>query len=91
MIANFPAFTLAYFASHGQMDGMTASNVLHNLFFALAGNYIGGGLVMGLGYAWLNQSKSSYVTKKSFIKGGNTMEVLVFPKMKKKRYKWKST
>ncbi len=61
VIANFPAFTLAYFASHGQMDGMTASNVLHNLFFALAGNYIGGGLVMGLGYAWLNQSKSSYV------------------------------
>lgn len=61
VIANFPAFTLAYFASHGQMDGMTVSNVLHNLFFALAGNYIGGGLVMGLGYAWLNQSKSSYV------------------------------
>lgn len=61
VIANFPAFTLAYFASHGQMDGMTASNVLHNLFFALAGNYIGDGLVMGLGYAWLNQSKSSYV------------------------------
>ncbi|MFS1168576.1 formate/nitrite transporter family protein [Enterococcus lactis] len=61
VIANFPAFTLAYFASHGQMDGMTASNVLHNLFFALAGNYIGGGLVMGLGYTWLNQSKSSYV------------------------------
>ena len=48
-------------ASQGQMDGMTVSNVLHNLFFALAGNYIGGGLVMGLGYAWLNQSKSSYV------------------------------
>ncbi len=61
VIANFPAFTLAYFASHGQMDGMTASNVLHNLFFALAGNYIGGGLVMGLGYTWLYQSKSSYV------------------------------
>ncbi|PQF76724.1 formate-nitrite transporter, partial [Enterococcus faecium] len=61
VIANFPAFTLAYFASQGQMDGMTVSNVLHNLFFALAGNYIGGGLVMGLGYAWLNQSKSSYV------------------------------
>lgn len=61
VIANFPAFTLAYFASQGQTDGMTVSNVLHNLFFALAGNYIGGGLVMGLGYAWLNQSKSSYV------------------------------
>lgn len=37
VIANFPAFTLAYFASHGQMDGMTASNVLHNLFLLWQG------------------------------------------------------
>ncbi|WP_165004097.1 MULTISPECIES: formate/nitrite transporter family protein [unclassified Enterococcus] len=61
VIANFPAFTLAYFASSGQMDVMTMESVLHNLFFALIGNYVGGGLVIGLGYAWLNQSQSSYV------------------------------
>jgi len=61
VIANFPAFTLAYFVSGGQMDAMTVGNVIHNLSFALIGNYVGGGLVIGLGYAWLNQSKSSYV------------------------------
>lgn len=61
VIANFPAFSLAYFASNGAMEAMTTGNVLHNLTFALIGNYIGGGLVVGLGYAWLNNSKSTYV------------------------------
>lgn len=61
VIANFPAFSLAYFASGGALEGMNVASVLHNLFFALIGNYIGGGLVMGLGYAWLNNSKSTYV------------------------------
>lgn len=61
VIANFPAFTLAYFASHGAMAEMTAMNVGHNLLFALIGNYIGGGLIMGLGYAWLNNLDSTYL------------------------------
>lgn len=61
VIANFPAFSLAYFASGGAIEGMTAGTVFHNLIFALIGNYIGGGLVMGLGFAWLNNSKSIYV------------------------------
>lgn len=61
VIANFPAFSLAYFASHGTIEGMNAASVLHNLFFTLIGNFIGGGLVMGLGYAWLNKTETSYV------------------------------
>lgn len=61
VIANFPAFTLGFFASHGQLAGMSIGSVLHNLIFAFIGNYIGGGLIMGLGYAWLNDSKSRYV------------------------------
>ena len=61
VIANFPAFTMAFVASGGTIEGMTVASVLHNLFFALIGNYIGGGLVMGLGFDWLNNSKSSYV------------------------------
>lgn len=61
VIANFPAFTLAYFASNGTLAAMTVGNVVHNLIFALIGNYIGGGLVIGLVYAWLNNSKSAYV------------------------------
>ncbi|MHC5227954.1 formate/nitrite transporter family protein [Enterococcus sp. LJL99] len=61
VIANFPAFTLAYFASHGTLAAMTAGSVAHNLICALIGNFVGGGLVMGLGYAWLNNSDTTYV------------------------------
>ncbi|GCF95509.1 formate/nitrite transporter [Enterococcus florum] len=61
VIANFPAFSLAYFASHGTIAEMTSANILHNLFFTLIGNFIGGGLVMGLGYAWLNKTETDYV------------------------------
>lgn len=61
VIANFPSLTLAYFASNGTIEGMTVGSVLHNLTFALIGNYIGGGLIMGLGYAWLNDTRSTYV------------------------------
>jgi len=61
VLANFPAFTLAFWASGGHLAGMTVGSVIHNLVFAFIGNYIGGGLVMGLGYAWLNNSKSTYV------------------------------
>lgn len=60
VIANFPAFSLAYFASGG-MDGFTISAVTHNLLFALIGNYLGGGLVIGLGYAWANRAETSYL------------------------------
>lgn len=61
VIANFPAFSLGYFASQGSIATMTASNLIHNLVFALVGNYIGGGLVIGLMYAWLNNTSSDYV------------------------------
>lgn len=61
VIANFPAFSLAYFASHGTMAAMTVGRVVHNLFFALIGNFIGGGLVIGLGYAWLNNADTTYL------------------------------
>nr|MCI2457489.1 formate-nitrite transporter [Listeria monocytogenes] len=30
------------------------------LVLALLGNFVGGGLVIGLGYAWLNRTKSIY-------------------------------
>ncbi|BAK95537.1 formate/nitrite transporter family protein [Tetragenococcus halophilus] len=61
VIANFPAFSLGYFASNGAMGTMTVTNLVHNIVFALLGNYIGGGLVIGLVYAWLNNTKSDYV------------------------------
>ena len=61
VIANFPAFSLAFFASGGNIPGMDVAHIVHNLVFAFIGNYIGGGLVIGLVYAWLNSSKSKYV------------------------------
>lgn len=61
VIANFPAFSLAYFASGGTIVGMTTGSVLHNIFFAFIGNYIGGGLIIGLTYAWLNKVNVKYL------------------------------
>ncbi|WP_338117066.1 formate/nitrite transporter family protein [Weissella sagaensis] len=61
VIANFPAFSLAFFASHGTIAGMTLGSVLHNLFFALIGNYVGGALIIGMTYAWMNKTKTDYV------------------------------
>nr|WP_034565346.1 formate/nitrite transporter family protein [Carnobacterium gallinarum] len=60
VIANFPAFSLAYFASGGTLAAMTFSAVGTNLLLAFLGNFVGGGLVMGLGYAWLNKTDSIY-------------------------------
>ncbi len=61
VIANFPAFTLAYFASHGTMHAMTLGSLVHNLVFAFLGNFVGGGLILGLGYAWLDGKDSKYL------------------------------
>jgi len=61
VIANFPAFSLAYFASHGTISMMTMGNVMKDLVFAFLGNFVGGGLVIGLSYAWLNRTDSSYI------------------------------
>lgn len=61
VIANFPALFLAYFSSHGQVENFNVISVVHNLFFALIGNYIGGGLIMGIGYSWLNSFDSPYL------------------------------
>ncbi len=60
VIANFSSFSLAFFASGGTLAAMTAGNVTVNLVLALLGNFVGGGLVIGLGYAWLNRTKSIY-------------------------------
>lgn len=58
--ANFSSFSMAFFANGGATTGMTISSVLHNYFFAFIGNYIGGGLVIGFIYSWLNQGETQY-------------------------------
>lgn len=65
LIANFSLFTLSWFClGDGFADGasvlpdLTWGNVLDNWGMALLGNFIGGGLLIGGVYAWLNQGKS---------------------------------
>lgn len=61
LIANFSLFPLTFFANHGPVEGMTVSSVLSNLFFAGLGNYVGGGLLMGLLYSWLSNKSKLYI------------------------------
>lgn len=61
VIANFPAFSLAFFASNGTIAGMTVGSVIHNLVFAFIGNYIGGALIIGMTYAWMNKTDTSFI------------------------------
>lgn len=61
VIANFSTFSLAYFANHGPVEGMTVMSVLSNFFYSGLGNYVGGGLVIGLLYSWLNDKSELYL------------------------------
>lgn len=60
VIANFASFSLAFFANGGVVEGMTVGTVLYNWFWALLGNYVGGGLLIGLTYSWLNRGETVY-------------------------------
>lgn len=61
VIANFVSFPLAFFVNGGPVEGMTIGSVLSNFFFAGLGNYVGGGLIIGLTYSWLNSTSELYV------------------------------
>ena len=41
------------------MDGLSWLGVLKNIVFAFLGNYIGGGIFIGLMYAYLNGKRDS--------------------------------
>ncbi|WP_303972297.1 formate/nitrite transporter family protein [Streptococcus merionis] len=61
VIANFVSFSLAFFANGGPVEGMTLWSVLSNFLFSGLGNYVGGGLLIGLLYSWLNKKSDVYV------------------------------
>lgn len=61
VIANFASFSLAMFNDFKDIDGLTFINTIRQWTFAYIGNYIGGGLLVGLIFAWLNKSNTSYI------------------------------
>lgn len=58
VIANFSSFAIVFFA--GGIPAMTIGSVLTNWVLATIGNYIGGGLIIGWTYAWLNKDETLY-------------------------------
>lgn len=61
VIANFGSFSLVYFSKMVSLtEGLNLLNVLRQWLFAFLGNFVGGGIVMGLGYAWLNDKDVLY-------------------------------
>lgn len=59
VIANFASFSTVFFALHGH--GFELVPVLTNLVFATLGNIVGGGILVGVTYAWLNSKDTKYV------------------------------
>jgi len=57
-IANFASFSLVGFATN--FAGMSAQAMFTNIVFSTIGNIIGGGLVIGVTYAWLNRGNFNY-------------------------------
>ncbi|WP_247644704.1 MULTISPECIES: formate/nitrite transporter family protein [unclassified Streptococcus] len=61
VIANFSIFFLSIFTTGGAVEGMTLTSVLMNFLMSGLGNFVGGGLVIGLLYSWLNEQSDLYV------------------------------
>lgn len=61
VIANFSLMSIAFFASDPLPASMTVGAVATNWAMVWLGNFVGGGLVMGGTYAWLNKTKTSYI------------------------------
>lgn len=60
-IANFVLTTLAGFMfDPDSIDGFTIGNVLRNWAIVWLGNLVGGGLIMGGIYGWLNRTRTNY-------------------------------
>lgn len=58
MIANFASFLLAGFSPVDNIKGFDLVNILRQWTVVFFGNWIGGGLFIGIAYAWLNETKT---------------------------------
>lgn len=59
VIANFAGFGLVFWTNGAQyISNFDLPTILSNFLFSGLGNFVGGGLVIGLLYSWLNNNKS---------------------------------
>lgn len=58
VIANFASFSVVGFATG--FHGMHAADIISNVIFSTIGNVIGGGLLIGISYVWLNNGDYKY-------------------------------
>ncbi len=61
VIANFSSFGLVYFANIQTELNHSIVEYLIQWFWVWLGNFIGGGICIGLGYAYLNHPSSEYI------------------------------
>lgn len=62
VIANFASFSLVLFSGKSVLvDGFEFLNILRQWTFAFIGNFVGGGLIMGLSYAYFNDRDRKYM------------------------------
>ena len=62
VVANFASFSIVKFTSVGSsLEFMNWFNMIRHWVVAFIGNWIGGGIIIGLAYAYLNRSKTVYV------------------------------
>lgn len=60
VIANFSLMNVVFFASNPLPAAMTPTATLTNWVCAWLGNFVGGGILMGTTYAWLNKTDLKY-------------------------------
>lgn len=60
VIANFCLFTLAFFGGDALPANFTVGNVAINWIVVWIGNFLGGGIIFGGLYAWLNKGPEVY-------------------------------
>jgi len=62
LIANFASFMLLGFNGvHDAVDNFTLENILRQWVVVFFGNWIGGGIFIGLAYSWLNKTKTPHI------------------------------
>lgn len=61
LIANFASFMLAGFSPVEHIKGFDLVNILRQWIVVFFGNWVGGGIFIGIAYGWLNKSKTKHV------------------------------